>query len=174
MTSDKKPVCDNCNDQHLMSSWEDCSEVMCTACPVPCQKCRRGGNGPYCETTPCACACHHGSRHYPLPPEEQAHPSWWRPEYRDDALLTACDHAGLDAATVIQEQAKDRQRLLAAVLEAKKVQTLRIEAPSAPPAEESTCNTCKMPIRWTGRLWEHSTTRPRHPAVPVTLGRGET
>lgn len=32
--------------------------VMCTRCPTPCQKCRAGGNGPYCENTPCVCVCH--------------------------------------------------------------------------------------------------------------------
>jgi hypothetical protein len=31
---------------------------MCTRCPVPCQQCRAGGNGPFCERTPCYCECH--------------------------------------------------------------------------------------------------------------------
>ncbi len=52
-----KPVCDTCNDTHMMSFHED-EYVMCTRCPVPCQKCRQGGNGPYCTHTPCDCACH--------------------------------------------------------------------------------------------------------------------
>lgn len=53
-----KPVCETCNDTHrmLMTSIE--REVMCTACPVPCGKCREGGRGAYCEQTPCACDCH--------------------------------------------------------------------------------------------------------------------
>jgi chromosome segregation ATPase len=51
-------VCSTCNDTHLMSLGDD--EVMCTRCPRPCQKCRAGGNGAYCSTTPCACDCHGG------------------------------------------------------------------------------------------------------------------
>jgi hypothetical protein len=51
-------VCSTCNDTHLMSLGDD--EVMCTRCPRPCQKCRVGGNGAYCSTTPCACDCHGG------------------------------------------------------------------------------------------------------------------
>lgn len=31
---------------------------MCTHCPVPCSKCRAGGNAAYCEATPCSCECH--------------------------------------------------------------------------------------------------------------------
>lgn len=30
--------------------------VMCTRCPLPCRECGQGG--PFCATTPCACACH--------------------------------------------------------------------------------------------------------------------
>lgn len=52
----KKPVCSLCDDTHLMQL--DGREVMCTFCPTPCQKCRAGGNGPYCTTTPCDCECH--------------------------------------------------------------------------------------------------------------------
>jgi hypothetical protein len=51
-----EPVCKTCNDTHRMSL--DGRWVMCTRCPLPCQRCRFGGNGPYCETTPCACDCH--------------------------------------------------------------------------------------------------------------------
>jgi hypothetical protein len=51
-------VCSTCNDTHLMPLGDD--EVMCTRCPRPCQKCRVGGNGAYCSTTPCACDCHGG------------------------------------------------------------------------------------------------------------------
>lgn len=50
------PVCARCDDTHTVH-LEDRSQ-MCTACPVPCSECRQGGNGPYCATTPCACACH--------------------------------------------------------------------------------------------------------------------
>lgn len=57
------PVCSTCNGMHFMSLRE--RQVPCTACPTPCGKCRGGGVGPYCETTPCACACHQ--------PKEQAH-----------------------------------------------------------------------------------------------------
>ena len=50
------PTCKTCNDTHEMPL--DDRMVMCTRCPVPCQSCRAGGNGPFCETTPCVCACH--------------------------------------------------------------------------------------------------------------------
>lgn len=53
-----KPVCDTCKDTHWMPFGEDRHDVMCTRCPTPCQECRAGGNGPYCEKTPCGCACH--------------------------------------------------------------------------------------------------------------------
>lgn len=51
-------VCSTCRDSHRM--WlEDLDRwVMCTACPVPCQSCRVGGTGPFCESTPCKCPCH--------------------------------------------------------------------------------------------------------------------
>lgn len=47
-------VCDYCKDTHVMPA----TGFMCTRCPTPCQECRQGGNGPFCETTPCSCACH--------------------------------------------------------------------------------------------------------------------
>lgn len=52
------PVCRRCGDTHTV--WDSHTErmVMCTACPVPCEKCRKDGNGPYCATTPCTCDCH--------------------------------------------------------------------------------------------------------------------
>lgn len=50
------PICKQCNDTHRMELNE--SEVGCTACPSPCQRCRTGGNGAYCTVTPCACTCH--------------------------------------------------------------------------------------------------------------------
>ncbi len=57
-----KPVCDTCNDTHEMwlgtEQRGDHRKVMCTHCPTPCQKCRQGGNGPYCTNTPCDCPCH--------------------------------------------------------------------------------------------------------------------
>ena len=49
-------MCSTCNDTHLMSYGED--RVMCTRCPVPCQKCRAGGTGAFCGKTPCECQCH--------------------------------------------------------------------------------------------------------------------
>lgn len=54
------PVCLRCDDTHVMTigSEGDEQEVGCTGCPTPCQKCRVGGTGPYCETTPCSCLCH--------------------------------------------------------------------------------------------------------------------
>lgn len=48
------PVCTYCEDTHT----SPISGHMCTSCPVPCQTCRAGGFGAYCETTPCACPCH--------------------------------------------------------------------------------------------------------------------
>jgi hypothetical protein len=51
-----KIVCDVCNDTHSMELAD--RMVMCTFCPSPCQKCRQGGIGPYCTSTPCECACH--------------------------------------------------------------------------------------------------------------------
>jgi hypothetical protein len=50
-------VCTTCNDTHMMQFGER-HPVTCTRCPVPCQKCRAGGNGPFCSRTPCACSCH--------------------------------------------------------------------------------------------------------------------
>lgn len=49
-------VCDHCKDTHLMP-MED-RYVPCTRCPTPCQKCRAGGYGAFCEQTPCDCECH--------------------------------------------------------------------------------------------------------------------
>lgn len=49
-------ACEHCEDTHEVYGR------MCTRCPTPCQECRAGGNGPYCETTPCACPCHRGAR----------------------------------------------------------------------------------------------------------------
>lgn len=59
------PVCWTCNDTHVMelhSYGGDSREVMCTRCPTPCQKCRAGGVGAFCEHTPCSCDCHGPSR----------------------------------------------------------------------------------------------------------------
>lgn len=70
-----EPVCSHCNDSHSMDL--DGRVVMCTRCPVPCEKCRqqRGGNagpGAFCETTPCSCKCHE--------PKIEPMPSWTKPE----------------------------------------------------------------------------------------------
>lgn len=43
------------NDTHVMALGE--RDAMCTRCPTPCESCR-GGQGPYCATTPCLCSCH--------------------------------------------------------------------------------------------------------------------
>lgn len=56
-----RTTCSTCGDKHEMVLRRDVQEarfVMCTRCPVPCQKCRAGGNGPFCENTPCVCLCH--------------------------------------------------------------------------------------------------------------------
>lgn len=56
-----RPVCYACKDTHARTIRRDGYEdqvFMCTSCPTPCQKCRAGGNGPFCETTPCSCECH--------------------------------------------------------------------------------------------------------------------
>lgn len=52
--------CDVCNDtrQMVLHTEDEEDYVMCTHCPTPCQKCRAGGNGPFCEKTPCRCTCH--------------------------------------------------------------------------------------------------------------------
>lgn len=49
-------VCETCDDTHWMPFGD--GTMLCTRCPVPCHRCRAGGNGPYCATTPCACGCH--------------------------------------------------------------------------------------------------------------------
>lgn len=51
------PICETCNDTHRMEIRGD-QMVPCTRCPTPCQRCRAGGTGAFCERTPCACACH--------------------------------------------------------------------------------------------------------------------
>lgn len=58
--SASKPVCSVCNDTHYVD--HDSGRQLCTSCPVPCQRCRAGGNGPFCESTPCGCECHLVSR----------------------------------------------------------------------------------------------------------------
>lgn len=56
---EKAPICATCNDTHQMLMLDAPPRlVMCTRCPTPCQLCRQGGNGPYCERTPCSCSCH--------------------------------------------------------------------------------------------------------------------
>ena len=55
-------TCDNCKDTHLVYHVDEVGEsrgpFMCTRCPVPCQRCRAGGIGAFCGSTPCACVCH--------------------------------------------------------------------------------------------------------------------
>ncbi len=58
------PICKTCNDTHSMWYSKLERNVMCTFCPVPCQKCRSGGNGPFCTNTPCDCACHERHHQY--------------------------------------------------------------------------------------------------------------
>lgn len=55
------PVCSQCNDTHWVET--EYGKRMCQYCPIPCQKCRVGGNGPFCETTPCSCECHKEPNH---------------------------------------------------------------------------------------------------------------
>lgn len=55
-----EPVCKICKDTHIMHFEETGQDRMCTHCPLPCQDCRQGGTGPYCERTPCVCQCHRG------------------------------------------------------------------------------------------------------------------
>lgn len=65
LVPDAEPVCSVCRDTHLMPWTTDSGDkttAMCTRCPVPCQLCRQGGNGPYCESTPCDCNCHETSQ----------------------------------------------------------------------------------------------------------------
>ena len=50
------PTCERCDDTHRMELGG--AIVSCTACPVPCQECRAGGVGAFCESTPCSCSCH--------------------------------------------------------------------------------------------------------------------
>ncbi len=52
-----EPVCDRCNDTHLVYDSRFEREIMCTSCPTPCPKCRRHQEA-YCATTPCPCECH--------------------------------------------------------------------------------------------------------------------
>lgn len=79
------PVCEMCRDTHLMwlhDSSGDSRQVMCTRCPTPCEGCRSrsggsfsspGVGGPYCQETPCACACHPFNAKAPPPVELQRH-----------------------------------------------------------------------------------------------------
>jgi len=45
--------------------------VPCTYCPTPCQECRAGGRGAYCEHTPCDCDCHKDLKGYGARKAEQ-------------------------------------------------------------------------------------------------------
>ena len=53
-------ICSHCNDTHFMMLRD--ARVLCTRCPVPCQECREGGTGAFCESTPCPCPCHRDRR----------------------------------------------------------------------------------------------------------------
>lgn len=57
-----EPVCTTCRDKHFVDRVEQC--VMCTSCPVPCNSCRKDGNGAFCSETPCGCLCHTNDWHY--------------------------------------------------------------------------------------------------------------
>lgn len=46
------PVCGVCNDTRTRTDGH-----MCTACPVPCNKCQAGAY-PFCRETRCDCECH--------------------------------------------------------------------------------------------------------------------
>lgn len=61
-TSATAPVCKVCDDTHKVHSETTGRSFACTNCPIPCNRCRQGGNGPYCETTPCHCSCHRKAR----------------------------------------------------------------------------------------------------------------
>jgi hypothetical protein len=55
MAEIKKPICQMCNDTHIMNDrgWA------CTHCPIPCQECRGDRTSrAFCENTPCNCFCH--------------------------------------------------------------------------------------------------------------------
>lgn len=66
--SPSRQICKTCKDTHRVPAPEGKTGPfgdetwMCTDCPIPCQECRAGRNGPYCERTPCKCDCH--SSHY--------------------------------------------------------------------------------------------------------------
>lgn len=51
-------VCAICDDTHRMALRD--RDVPCTHCPSPCQVCRSGGVGAYCERPACRCSCHAG------------------------------------------------------------------------------------------------------------------
>ena len=59
------PVCTTCKDTHVMVIGD--RTVPCTFCLLPCPRCRTGGNGAYCTTTPCPCTCHPSHRIPPQP-----------------------------------------------------------------------------------------------------------
>lgn len=60
-TDTDKPVCERCNDTHLIDTDEGGpfpGKSYCGQCPIPCQKCRVSAVGAYCAETPCDCDCH--------------------------------------------------------------------------------------------------------------------
>lgn len=86
-----KPICDTCNDTHIMPLHNDYDEerqVMCTRCPTPCQKCRAGGNGPFCGETPCSCDCHRENWQY----KEHAARKFEKPDDTDCSPTVVLEH----------------------------------------------------------------------------------
>ena len=123
------PVCARCDDTHTVH-LEDRSQ-MCTACPVPCSECRQGGNGPYCSTTPCACACH----------AKQVTPGDLKVAGKDvDAVNVYGEHAGADFVLAMRRRAalcRSAQRPAAA-----QVHAFIARQPDQSPVE---CSKCRKP-----------------------------
>jgi hypothetical protein len=87
LAANPDPVCSTCKDTHSMPL--NGTEVMCTRCPVPCERCRRQDpQGPYCATTPCACGCHGAD--YPHPDVGPLHHARDRREHDDNHDPARC------------------------------------------------------------------------------------
>lgn len=110
MRESLKPVCEVCNDTHVMHHHGLERRVPCTRCPRPCRKCAADeGRGAYCATTPCSCGCHEpadeaGSQE---DVEEQAWIRGNRAAYRE--LLGKCltklhPHQDVRAETLLAER----------------------------------------------------------------------
>lgn len=87
-------VCHICKDTHVMPFHGESGErlVPCTYCPTPCQKCRKGGFGAYCEHTPCDCDCHKDLKGYEERKAEAERSQPDRVEVADDSGNKATDH----------------------------------------------------------------------------------